>query len=47
MKSAWEVGHLMVLFKENGNRYPEEYLVPLSNYVKKKYGDDIYPYHSS
>ncbi|KUK66604.1 MAG: Iron-sulfur flavoprotein [Parcubacteria bacterium 34_609] len=47
MKSAWEIGRLMVLFKENGNTYPEEYSVPLSKYVRGKYGDDIYSYHSS
>ncbi len=42
MKSAWEIGRLMVLFKENNNKYPDEYTYPFSNYIRKKY--DIHAY---
>ncbi|QGP93168.1 NADPH-dependent FMN reductase [Neomoorella glycerini] len=37
MKQAWELGRLMVLFAANGNRYPEEFTIPFSSYIKKKY----------
>ncbi len=43
MKSAWELGRLMVLFAENGNKYPEEYAGRFHGYVMKKYGASPYP----
>ena len=43
MKSAWELGRLMVSFFENGNKYPQEYTGRFHGYIMKKYGTNPYP----
>jgi multimeric flavodoxin WrbA len=37
MKSAWELGRLMVAFSKEGNKFPQEYVCPFHKAVAKKY----------
>ncbi len=36
MNQAWDIGRLMVLYAENGNNYPGDFILPISEYTKRR-----------
>jgi multimeric flavodoxin WrbA len=47
MHCAYELGRLIALFLQNGNRYPPEFNKPIYSYVKDKYRIHMSPFEKN